>query len=509
MIEPRNYQANCVNRIWKSWKSAKDNDVLVKLPTASGKTIIFTLLLEKLFKAQGSAKAIVLVNRVQLIGQTVEKLNLLFTQDQLGICCGSLGEYDADSPVVVASIDTIKNQTPQATVLIIDEAHNAYESSKYNSLLIRMLKANPKLRVARFTATDFTSSHGYIWGKGKPIEKILYKKSMKEMIALGYILPPIFKASKEAFDLTDVRKKRNEFIMKDLLHLTADQKKMKKQVKDALSKTKDRKKVVWCCTSIKHAEAVHEEISKTEVASIIHSKLNRSEQQMNVEEFEEGSVRHIVSVTMVSEGYDYPPIDAIVCLRPTRSPVLYVQLIGRGLRLSIGKENCLFLDYGSIVENLGHPNKPFVKEGRKKDNQVRALICPICETVSFLPAKICSSPDCNYEFYVESYKKRRTKLTNNQTASSSDPTFSQNLYPILELGVLDWKIDQNYMTKTKKIMIEVRYKTMLKTVYQYIQKDRLSTRSLRQDLKAYNGKAPKKIKVERQGKWDKVLERIF
>lgn len=503
MIEPRNYQKRCVETNWKSWKSGC-LDQLNKLPTASGKTIIFTLLLEKLFKHQKKAKAIILVNRVNLVKQTIDKLNMLFKKQDLGMYCGSLGEYDSSSKIIVASVDTLKKITPFATVLIIDEAHNAYKNSSYNALVIRMRKENPKLRIARFTATDFTAQHGYIWGKGKDIEKILYRKTMREMISLGYILPPVFKSSKESFDLSNVRSNRGEFILKDLLILTKDQLKMRRQVADALPKLKDRKKVVWACTSIDHAIAVHKEISIYEKATLIHSKLNEGEKRLNMADFERGECRHICSVTMVSEGYDYPPLDAVVCLRPTRSPVLYVQLVGRILRLYLDKVNGLFLDYGKIVENLGHPNNPFVKGDSNKKKIVSVLICPSCETISFAPCKVCP---CGYEFFT--VQAPRGTLTNKLTVTSSDIEFSENLYPILEINVLGWSINGDYISNAGKSMIEIKYKTMVKAIYEYIPKQGERAVKLRDHYREHKGKPPKKVKVENNNNWYKVIDRIF
>lgn len=503
MIEPRAYQKNCVDKNWKAWR-AGSLDQLNKLPTASGKTIIFTLLLEKLFNHHEKSKAIILVNRVNLVDQTIQKLNILFKSQDLGMYCGTLGEYDINSKITVASVDTLKRITPDPTVLIIDEAHNAYKNSSYNSLISRMREANPKLRIARFTATDFTAQHGYIWGKGKSIEKILYKKTMKEMIALGYILPPIFKSSKESFDLSEVRVKGGEFIMKDLLRLTADEAKLKKQVADAIPKLKGRKKIVWACTSIEHANAVQKEVSKYEKITVIHSKLNESEKRMNMDDFENGDVKHIASVTMVSEGYDFPPLDAVVCLRPTRSPVLFVQLVGRILRLYLDKINGLFLDYGKIVENLGHPNNPFVKNDSGKKKVVSVLICPACETISFAPCKVCT---CGYEFFTIAQKKKG--LTNNLTSKSADPEFSDNLYPVLEVDCLGWEIDTKYISKSGSKRIQIKYKTMTKTVYEYLQPRGEKAVKLKDQYKKAKGKFPKKIRVEKQNKWWKILERIF
>ncbi|WP_350448928.1 DEAD/DEAH box helicase, partial [Streptococcus pseudopneumoniae] len=90
------------------------------------------------------------------------------------------------------------------------------------------------------------------------------------------------------------------------------------------------------------------------------------ERNNEMEYFLNGEARHMVFVTALSEGWDHPPIDALCLLRPTRSPVLYVQLAGRVLRPYDGKVDSLILDYGNVVKNLGPLDNPRIpKKGER------------------------------------------------------------------------------------------------------------------------------------------------
>lgn len=497
MIEARQYQTQCVETIWRNFK-IKD-DQLVALPTASGKTIIFTLLLDKCLKAFPALKAQVLVNQVKLVTQTQEKLYLALKEGDVSLYCGSLGEYDNKAAVTVGSIQSVEKTTTYLNLLIVDEAHNAENSATYNNYIERLKKANPNLKIVRFTATPFTMT-GYIYGEDKPNKVIDFHRTMNQMIIDGYIVKPIFKATTEAFDTSKLRTKRGEFIMRDIEKMSLDEQKVLKQVTDALPKLVGRKKVVWACTCIKHAELVQRMVRQFEPCAIIHSKLNNNQQLQNLAFFEEGDCRHISSVTMVSEGYDFPAIDAIVAMRPTRSPVLYVQLCGRGLRLFPEKKNCLFLDYGEIVENLGHPNDPVVVGKAKGKGNKRAIVCPQCEEINFLPIKCCG--DCGFEFYKEEQGPR--KFTKNLTESHGVYDFTDDAKLQMEVDVLSLVIDKDYVSKAGNACWAVTYTTMQGQMKQFLKIGSYFHHAFKRDHNLMGN--PKKIKVEKRGKYFNVLE---
>ena len=508
MIVARPYQEDCIDKTWSSLRV--DSDILNVLPTASGKTIIFTLLLKKALDSMRSKdrnlKAMILVNQVKLVTQTRDKLIGAIDEENIGLYCGSLGDYDSGSEITVASINTVEKITPFLHLLIIDEAHNAENSATYQNFIKRLRTANPNLKIVRFTATPYTAQSGYIFGKDKEIKRITYRKTLQEMIGAGFIVEPIFQSTKEGFDTSKIRKRRGEFILKDLEKISKDQEKIRLQVADALPRLSGRKKVVWSCTCIEHAELVQKEISIYEAATTIHSKLKSGEQRLNIQEFEEGSVRHITSVTMVSEGYDFEAIDAIVCMRPTRSPVLYVQLCGRGLRLFPGKKNCLFLDYGEVVENLGHPNNPVVNDPNKKSNKAekKAIICPACEHFVFLPAKDCRQ--CGYEFFKE--ERDPVDRTKKLTTTAGEHKFTNKLKKEDVVELMQWSIDDKYVSRAGNECIKITYMTLLNTYTEYIKKGTFVHKRFLEEQATYN-RCPVKIKIERDGKWTNVTRRFY
>jgi DNA repair protein RadD len=117
-----------------------------------------------------------------------------------------------------------------------------------------------------------------------------------------------------------------------------------------------------------------------------------------VKETKIGKYKCIVNVNILSVGYDNPRIDLIGILRPTNSPVLHVQALGRGSRAHPEKVSCLVLDFAGNTSRLGPINDPFIKmKGKGKEGGDPIMKdCPDCDSIVAPAVKIC--PDCGHKF---------------------------------------------------------------------------------------------------------------
>jgi DNA repair protein RadD len=131
--------------------------------------------------------------------------------------------------------------------------------------------------------------------------------------------------------------------------------------------------------------------------------------------FKTGKLTAITGMNVFTTGFDHPPVDLIVVLRPTVSPGLHVQLLGRGTRPYDGSDpnfpepklNCLVLDFANNCRRLGPINDPRIPRKKGKGTgEVPIKICEECGTYNHAAARFCCNPDCNVEF------KFQTKLTN-------------------------------------------------------------------------------------------------
>ena len=379
MQQLRDYQKKCIESIWN--EIGKLPSALVVAATGSGKTVVFVKFIEfcfekmRRFRKDETFRVMILVHKVDLVTQAQEKLNQFAKDLNVSIYCGSLNKKELDNEVIIGSIDSIKKHDLKINLLIVDEYHRFHKRKSYHEYKAKLLAINPKLKSCYFTATPY-SDRGFVYGEGEEIKKPCFEIGMNELIKQGHLVKPIFSEGKDKYDTSELRRDaKGEFVGKDLLAMvTSNPEKIKRQVASALKALEKRNKTIWCCTSIDHAESVEIELmAHGERVVCVHSKKSIPRQTELVDAFSDGDINHMVSVTKLSEGTDISCIDSVVCMRPTRSPTLYVQMIGRGLRPYKGKKDCLFLDYGDVVASLGHPSDPYIRKKREKKERKEEL----------------------------------------------------------------------------------------------------------------------------------------
>lgn len=375
MYSLRPYQKICVDTLWNAMGSS--DSVLCVMATGLGKTECFI----ELARRAGVPTA-VLVGRDKLVEQTARRMRRVI--DDVGVWSAGQGEKRIARTTVVSIHSADELNIQGLRFVICDEAHNLNDG-RYASFLSR----HRGVKLAGFTATPWRANIP-IYGAGKRFESITYKRGILEGIKDGYLVRPVTKSMPVAFDTKGLKVRGGDFILSEVGKLVADRPKVKAQVEDAISRLSERKKIVWICTNIEHAEMVASIIPEN--IALVHSKNPHNDYAMEC--FERGDVRHLVSVMMLTEGYDHPAIDSIVMMRPTKSVTLYVQAIGRGLRPYEGKSDCLVLDYGEVVANCGPLNDPYLKEERQKKEKLETVMrtCPKC--LSYFQGAEC--PDCGH-----------------------------------------------------------------------------------------------------------------
>lgn len=376
-------------------------------PTGLGKTEILMGIIEKSILLMPEVKILFVVNKLNLLFQTktrIERTLGMFVD----VCSGKHlpSERLKITLTTVQSYPKIKNKN--FNLIIMDEAHNIdQDKGRYCDLVETSVSANERVRFVACTATPFRAKGGSIHGKDCWFKDICFKKDLLWAVENNFLVKATMKKVEEEFETKHLKISMGDYNKIDLEELVSDDEKIRRQINDAMPRLKSREHIIWACVGINHAEAVYKQLKDMgELCSIIHSKQNTEAKQNNILDFESFKSRHLVFVTIVSEGYDFPPIDAIVLMRPTRSPVLYVQTVGRGLRPSENKKDCLVLDYGRVVRSLGPLHDPVLDNKKKKE--INMKVCPGCGSYVEKSSKAC--PDCGYEF--KSKKKTISQLKN-------------------------------------------------------------------------------------------------
>jgi DNA repair protein RadD len=218
------------------------------------------------------------------------------------------------------------------------------ESQSYSDEFFKLLTC----KVIGLSATPWKEDTGYIYGADKFFNKPCFTYTPLQGIKNGLICD--YKIDGESLINANV----NDLESYTTTHeITLDQ---YSDFSKRISEHNKSKIVILCC-NIEHAEIVHNVlIDNNEQSLLIHSKVKKSGELL--EQYKNTDIKYLVSVSMISQGFDCCPVDCVIYLRPIASIRMMLQSSGRGLRLFKNKEYCLMLDYADVFSNCGEPKNP-------------------------------------------------------------------------------------------------------------------------------------------------------
>lgn len=311
------------------------------LPTGGGKTILFS----RLAQDYQPSRTLILAHREELITQAVDKLRSstgLEAQVEMGEERASL-----DAPVVVASVQTLMREKRRERwprdhfgLVVVDEAHHALADSYLNTLG----HFDDHAKVLGVTATP---DRGDKKNLGKYFENIACEVTLLDLVNQGWLSPIRVKTVPLEMSLRGVRTTAGDFSADDLGHALEP---YLEKIADVLVEHRHRKTLVFLpliAVSKRFAQMCRDRGLLAE-----HVDGQTTERQAALERFKRDETRILTNAMLLTEGYDEPSIDCVVCLRPTKIRALYSQIIGRGTRIWPGKDHLLVLDFLWQAEEL-------------------------------------------------------------------------------------------------------------------------------------------------------------
>ena len=357
-LKPRDYQLEALDAILKAYhegiinettgKIERRNRGLICLPTGSGKTIIFGMLIKEL-----KVRTLVLAHREELLKQAEQKIKMVYPEADTGILQSQeLSGLEAE--ICIASVQTAVNHIKELrarnfNLCICDEAHHAAASSYikiFKELDFLTNEFKTKLLIG-VTATGYRSDKlglAHIFG-----EKPLFERSIAAMQRGRYLCKARAVEIATNADISDVKISRGDFSIGGLSVVVDTPERNELIVNKYLEIGEERHGVVFC-VSVAHAFHVAEKFKQRGVAcEAVWGNMPSDLRREVLEAYESGEIKILTNVGVLTEGWDVPDTDIIMMARPTYSTGLYVQCIGRGLRKAFGKEDCLILDFVDIV----------------------------------------------------------------------------------------------------------------------------------------------------------------
>jgi len=466
----RDYQQEALDAL-ESYVASQEGNPLVVMPTGSGKShVIADFVLH--MNQQKQQKTLIVSHVKEILLQNYEKLQDAWPYGDIGLYGASLKSRDTDNDIIYAQLQSVWNKVellPQFNLLVIDEAHLVPKEGEgmYRSLISSLKEKNKDLKVVGFTATPYRLNSGMlIDGDGSIFDDIAIDYGSGEnfikLIDDGYLSPLVTKSMYTEYDVESVGIRGGEFIQSDLQKKMNDKGRSEKAIQEVLIKGQDRKQWLIFCAGISHAEMVCRLLNFSNIgARVISGETPQAEREQLIEDFKNGKVKALVNCDVLTTGFDAPNTDLIVMLRPTQSPGLYVQMMGRGMRIAEGKKDCLILDFAKNIERHGPINqiKPNEKGKRKKTGKALVKTCSACN--SYVPTSVTICPDCGHAFPVR-------KLDLDMVSSKLDIISNTAKKTKYEIKVIDMWVGQHQKIGSPNPVLKVSYKTPNKIVSEYI-----------------------------------------
>lgn len=353
----RPYQAEMKNEVYSQWD--KMNDLMIQMPTGTGKTVVFTSIVRDIqrwcLENSPKSKILIVAHRKELIEQASGKIK----DFAHGVIMSGI-KMEMQHMVQVASIQTFMSRRNYETMLqypfdfiIIDEAHHSMASGYQ-----KLWEMYPHSKKLGFTATPWRMNHS---GFRSLYSDIILSHSIEWFVNEGYLSNYDYISVKRNSDIQHAVNSISKFgadgdYQESALSELFDRDCIRAELYKSYKKYADGKKGIIYAIDRKHAANIQALYATKGVSiAMIDGTTSADERKQIISDFKNGFVRVIVNVNIFSEGFDCPDIEFVQLARPTRSLAMYLQQVGRGLRISSGKNKSIILDNVGLYNRFGTP----------------------------------------------------------------------------------------------------------------------------------------------------------
>lgn len=366
--------------------------MVLQAPTGMGKTILAGYIIKRAREMDN--RVIFTVPAITLIDQTVESLmSQGIPAIDIGVLQANHRLTDPSKPVQVASISTLaRRNIPPAEVAIIDEAHRWYDFYEH------------WMNLPDWSDTPFIGLSATPWtkGLGKHFEKLIVGGTTANCIDMG-ILSKFRVFAPSHPDLTNVKTVLGDYHEGQLEKVMSGP----SLVADIISTWQEKwgkDKTLCFCVNCAHAQRVAQKFSEAGIACGYQDASTPDDQRAEIKRrFHTGEIKVVCNVGTLTTGVDWD-VRCLILARPTKSEILFVQIIGRALRTAPGKEHALILDHSDTHLRLGFVTDIHHEEldgGVKKPGESKEITPPkpvMCDACGYLnPPGMTVCANCGVE----------------------------------------------------------------------------------------------------------------
>jgi ATP-dependent helicase IRC3 len=358
-VQLREYQEECIQSVLAGLENGHKR-LGISLATGSGKTVIFTQLIDRVKPLTETAtQTLILAHRKELVEQAARHCQSMYPDKTIELEMGKLWA-SGTADITIASVQSITSQDrlfrfdpKRFKLILVDEAHHIV-APNYLRVLNHLGLGEKKQDSPHLVGVSATFSRSDGVRLGAAIDEIVYHRDYIDMIGDKWLSNVIFTTVDSTADLSAVKRfgrgGSGEFDTADLSRVVNTEKINEITVKSWFAKAAERKSTLVFCVDLAHVASLTKTFRQYGVdARFVTGDTPTRERSERLNAFRKGEFPVLINCGVFTEGTDVPNIDCILLARPTRSRSLLIQMIGRGMRLYPGKENCHIIDMVSAL----------------------------------------------------------------------------------------------------------------------------------------------------------------
>jgi superfamily II DNA or RNA helicase len=387
----RDYQLKTVGEVYSAIREGK-KAVVVASCTGSGKTVVMAkIAADALTKGK---KVLIIVDDSPLINQTIDKL------EKFGVVPGVIKANWRENRAAmcqVASIDSlIRREYPAADVVIIDECHLSY-AHKYDGVFSIY---RGKIFIGFSATPERTNKKENLAERWDHLVRSL---TIAEAIGINANVPPVvYSIKRNSLGLKKVKTTAGDYNKAEIGLKMTDPNIIRLAVETWKKQGEDRPTIAFT-VNVEHSKLLCQAFLDAGIsAARLDGQTSDTDRDKLYADLRNGKIKVLVSINVLTIGFDEPCVSCILCCRPTKSRIMWIQIVGRGLRLFDGKEDCIVLDQAENTYSLLHPieyTPPDLNQPPPPPGEAPVKECPSCEAVVPNFERVC--PHCEYVFPVK------------------------------------------------------------------------------------------------------------
>lgn len=410
----RDYQSTALDSLWDWFGRHQDGNPIIDACVGAGKSLMIAALAQRAASEAEGTRILVLVHQRELLAQNVDKINRIWPGASVGVYSAGAGRKELGRQVTFATIGSIyqdAHKLGRIDIVLADECHliNPKDAGMWRQFLRDLAQYCPHARTIGWTGTPFRGNGVYLTdGKEALFTHVATRVSMRELLDQGYLVPLVPATTHARVSTDDVRTSGDDYVVSELAKVTDRDELVQSTCDEIVQLAADRRRWLVFAVTVEHANHVRDALTQRGVrAEVVSGKTPKGMRDSLIREFKAGAIRCLVNVGVLTTGFDVPAVDFIGLLRATKSPVLYVQIAGRGMRclgadlaqsVENGKPDCMWADFTDTTMRMGPVDaiKGRTAVGGSRGGEAPKKICPHCGSQN--PTSTLFCVDCAAKF---------------------------------------------------------------------------------------------------------------